>query len=325
MPAWLTTDGSVLSKDELNSTLSLLYYFINQMERVQESENKLSLSPKEQEELLEVGGFGFEDIDVQSRLSRLNADREHLLHNQAILVDQLQRAKHEGAIAIQRLASSETAFKDATKQVTQERDIYRRQVADYKQRETQFQHEIRRLELDGESLRDKLRNALSSGAKFSKPALSSLPEGFSKPPTNSTASTSAAHTSSTRTETTAQKTVKSRLEDLERENEQLRVLLATMTDQVDDLLTSSGNGPKKVSQDSTHRSDISALQALIKRQMEELRASTPRFRVDDSASEVENLNMQLAECQRLIEEQHKLLTLAVSSEPNRLFTPSRGE
>jgi len=325
LPAWLTTDASILSKDELSSTLSLLYYFINQMERVQESDNKLSLSPKEQDELLEVGGFGLEDIDVQSRLSRLNADREHLLHNQSVLVDQLQRAKHDGAVALQRLMSSEAAWKDATKQITQERDLYRRQVADYKQRETQFQHEIRRLELDGEALREKLRNALSSGAKFSKPAISSLPEGFSKPTPVATTSSSNAAQTTTRAETTTQRTMKSRLDDLERENEQLRLLLATMTDQVDELLGSSSGGSKNASQEQTRKSDISALHALIKRQMDELRSQTPIFRTDDADSEVYNLKMQLAECQRLIEEQHKLLTLAVNPEPNRLFIPSQSQ
>ena len=325
LPAWLTTDETILSKDELNSTLSLLYYFINQMERVVESENRLSLSPREQETTLEVAGFGFDDIDLQARLTRVNADREHLLNNQQQLVDALRQSRGETALHAQRLAAAEASFKEATKYVANERDILRKQVVDYKQREAQFQHEIRRLELDAEKLRDQLRNALSSGAKFSKPAISSLPEGFSKSSSTatSTASTSSLSQPTSRTDSLALKTMKSRIEELERENDQLRVLLTSMTEQVDELLGSSSPSSNRSAQDITKRNDVSSLQLLIKRQMEELRSSTITNPSSEELNGIDSLKSQLEDCKRLIEEQHKLLTLAVSPEPNRIFTPSQ--
>lgn len=319
LPAWLTTDGSILAKDELNSTLSVLYYFINQMERVIDTENKLELSPREPEMALEVSGFGFDDIDLQTRLSRVNADREHLLNNQQLLMDALKQSRSETALYAQRLASSEVSFKESTKSITNERDILRKQVADFKQRETQFQHEIRRLELDNEKLRDQLRNALSSGAKFSKPAISSLPEGFSKPSTSSLPP-SATATQASRPDSTAQKTLRNKIEDLERENEQLRVLLSSLTEQVDELLGTPGNTAKKSGQTSNNKnSDLSSLQLLIKRQMEELRSSNINKDTGNDSNEVDVLKAQLEDCKRMIEEQHKLLTLAVCPEPNRIF------
>lgn len=324
LPDWLATDESILSPEELNSSLTLLYYFINQMERVVESENKLGLPSQEQEQLIEVSGFGYDDIDLQTRLDRINADREHLLHNRAILMEQLQKSRHETAIFEQRLASADSAHREATKALTIDRDFLRRQVAEFKQRETQHQHETRRLEMDNESLREKLRSALSGGAKVSKSAVSSLPDSFSKSgsSTNTSASNiTAASSTISRIDSTAQKNLKHRVDELERENEQLRVLLNSLADQVDSLLGSSGSSTSKRSNSKSSTSDIDSLQSLIKRQMEDLRNSSLQKRDYSQLSEVEALKEQLESCQRLIEEQHKLLTLAITPEPNRLFEP----
>jgi hypothetical protein len=102
-----------------------------------------------------------------------------------------------------------------------------------------------------------------------------------------------------------------------------------MTDQVDELLggKSSTTASSKPTSAKSTMPDLSALQVLIKQQMERLRSSSPRSVVSalaggDIYAEAENLRTQLADAQRLIDEQHKLLVLAVSSEPNRLFAPS---
>lgn len=315
LPEWLTTDESILSSEELNSTLSLLYYFINQMERVQESENKLQLSPKEHEEVVEVSGFGFDDIDLQARFDRLNADREHLLRNQAMMMEQIQKSRHETAVLAQRLASADSAHKEATKGIVSEREFLRRQVADFKQRETQHQHETRRLEMDNENLRDRLRNALSGGAKISKPATSSLPEGFSKPAPKASSATSAkdatkeSSSGSRVVDSNALAALKSHAEEVERE---MFLLLTTLSDQMDDMMGLEKRNSKK-------ETDLSSLYALVKQKMAQLPTLTPRNNNSEDFSEIEALREQLATRQQLIEEQHKLLTLAVSAQPNEHF------
>lgn len=332
LPEWLSTDETILGPEELNTTLSLLYYFINQMERVSESENKLGLPAKEQEQLIEVSGFGYDDIDMQTRLDRINADREHLLHNQAVLVEQLQRSRHETALFEQRLASADLSFKEATKSLNNERDFLRRQVADFKQREGQHQHEVRRLEMDNEALRDKLRSALSSGGSTkissSKLAESSSAKNLSSATSSSTSSASAttatagAGPAQQRVDSTAQKNLKSRVDEVERENEQLRLLLNTLTDQVDSLLGSpSPAATTKRAGSTSSGSDLNALQTLIKRQMDDLRNASLQHHNYSQTEEVSVLKGQLESYQRLIEEQHKLLTLAITPEPNRLFEP----
>lgn len=328
LPEWLTTDESIMGHEELNTSLSLLYYFINQMERVSESENKLGLPVREQEQLVEVSGFGYDDIDIQTRLDRINADREHLLHNQAVLLDHLSKSRHETAIFEQRLASADIAHREATKTLNNEREFLRRQVADFKQRETQHQHEVRRLEMDNESLRDKLRSSLSgSGAKISKPAISAIASDHaSKGATASNASSSASNIASAsaqaqRIDSTAQKNLKNRVDEAEREKEEMRLLLNSLTDQVDALLGSGASPATKRAGSSSSGADLNTLQALIKRQMEGLRSASLQNKDYSQVSEVDALKDQLESCQRTIEEQHKLLALAITPEANHLFEP----
>lgn len=302
------------------------------MERVSESENKLGLPAKEQEQLIEVSGFGYDDIDMQTRLDRINADREHLLHNQAVLIEQLQKSRHEKALFEQRLAGADLSFKEATKSLNNERDFLRRQVADFKQREAQHQHEVRRLEMDNEALRDKLRSALSSGGS-TKHVSTKLVESSSAKNLATATSTSSSGASASaasgpaqqRVDSTAQKNLKSRVDEVERENEQLRLLLNTLTDQVDSLLGSSSPTTTKRSGSTSSGSDLSALQTLIKRQMDDLRNASLQEKNYSQTEEVSVLKDQLESYQRLIEEQHKLLTLAITPEPNRLFEPTSND
>lgn len=304
-----------MSQEQLNITLNMLYYFVNQMERVSEPESKLSLSPRALEDDIMVNGFGAEDIDLQERYSRIYDDREHLLRVRAQLQDQLIATQRDNAVLSQRVSSAESQWKEATKQIQADRDFLRRQVADYKQRDTQHQHEVRRLERDAEELREKLRNALNSGAKFSKPAISSLPENFSQPvATSVTTSSSTSLSSGTRSDASSQK-LKARIDELERENEQLRVLIQVMTDQVDSLLGSPASGTTKTSTTTQKGNDLSALQSVIKRQMVQLQASYKQSSGVYDNNEVGSLRSQLEECQKLIEEQHKLLKLAITPGP----------
>jgi predicted nucleic acid-binding Zn-ribbon protein len=86
-------------------------------------------------------------------------------------MSEVKSGRQDNASLQSRINVIEDNFAASSSAWTRERDLLQKQVAGLKQRDVQYQHDIRRLEREGEQLRTKLRQMLATKDKIARVAL----------------------------------------------------------------------------------------------------------------------------------------------------------
>lgn len=150
--------------------------------------------------------LGDNDVDLTSKCERLQADLDHMMNVrvclsivlsvkeavfmtnlgflQQSLVSQVNISRQENASLQSRISVIEDNFSSSSAAWARERDLLQKQIAGLKQRDIQYQHDIRRLEREAEQLRTKLRQMLTTKDKIAKVSIPVAPVDDNSPSTS---------------------------------------------------------------------------------------------------------------------------------------------